>query len=180
MPGTFFPPLRVSDPDMHYGTCVTHVPWCMPGSLTSGFLWSRRRGKRSRHSRRIRNAQFYVSGKRPMGKFLHYSAKELIRSSCLTRDIRGQEWFFFVFFCSFLFVFFVVVFSFVSDEKFPYGRVRCTLYMRFTERVIFVIGEIWAKLFCEDFANFSWWGWRTQFSFKGERPTWSSLLLLTY
>ena len=31
----------VSDPDMHHGTCVTHVPWCMSGSLTSGFLWSR-------------------------------------------------------------------------------------------------------------------------------------------
>ena len=26
----------VSDPGMHYGTCVTHVPWCMSGSLTSG------------------------------------------------------------------------------------------------------------------------------------------------
>ena len=25
---------EVSDPDMHHGTCVTHVPWCMPGSLT--------------------------------------------------------------------------------------------------------------------------------------------------
>ena len=35
MPGTFPPPLRVSDPDIHHGTCVTHVPWCMPGSLTS-------------------------------------------------------------------------------------------------------------------------------------------------
>ena len=31
----------VSDPDMHHGTCVMHVPWCMPRSLTSGFLWSR-------------------------------------------------------------------------------------------------------------------------------------------
>ena len=29
-------PRRVSDPDMHHGACVTHVPWCMPGSLTSG------------------------------------------------------------------------------------------------------------------------------------------------
>ena len=38
-PGSFFPPPRVSDLDMHYGTCVTHVPWCMPGSLSSGFLW---------------------------------------------------------------------------------------------------------------------------------------------
>ena len=46
MPVTFSPPPRVSDPDMHRGTCVTHVSWCMPGSLTSGFLWSRRRGKR--------------------------------------------------------------------------------------------------------------------------------------
>ena len=24
----------VSDPAMHHGTCVTHVPWCMSGSLT--------------------------------------------------------------------------------------------------------------------------------------------------
>ena len=26
MPGTFSPPPRVSDPDMHHGTCVMHVP----------------------------------------------------------------------------------------------------------------------------------------------------------
>ena len=63
MPGTFSPPPRFSDPHMHHGTCVTHIPWCMPGSLTSGFLWSRWREKFSRHSRRMRNAQFYVSGK---------------------------------------------------------------------------------------------------------------------
>ena len=25
-----------SDPGMHHGTCVTHVPWCMSGSLTRG------------------------------------------------------------------------------------------------------------------------------------------------
>ena len=66
MRGTFFPPPGVSDPDMHHGTCVTHVPWCMSGSLTSGFIWSRWRGKRSRHSRRMRNPQFKVSGKRPI------------------------------------------------------------------------------------------------------------------
>ena len=45
MPGTFSPSPQVSDPDMHHGTCVTHVPWCMPGSLTTGFIWNRRRGK---------------------------------------------------------------------------------------------------------------------------------------
>ena len=64
--GTFSPPPLVSDPVMHHGTCVTHEPWCMPESQTSGFLWGRWRGKRSRHSQRMRHTQFYVSGKRPM------------------------------------------------------------------------------------------------------------------
>ena len=45
MPGTFSPPPRVRDPDMHQGTCVTHVPWWMPGPLNSGFLWIRFRGE---------------------------------------------------------------------------------------------------------------------------------------
>ena len=66
MPGTFSPPPRVSDTDMHHGTCVTHVPWCMSGSLTSGFLWSRWRGKCSRQSRRMRNPQFFVTVRRPI------------------------------------------------------------------------------------------------------------------
>ena len=57
---------RVMDPDMHHGTCVTHVPLCMSGSIASGFLWSRCREKHSRHSRRMRNPQFSLSGKRPM------------------------------------------------------------------------------------------------------------------
>ena len=67
MPGTFSPPLRVSDPDMHHGTCVMHVPWCISGGLTSYFLWSQGWGKRSRHSRCMQNPQFCVSGKRPVG-----------------------------------------------------------------------------------------------------------------
>ena len=28
--------LLISDPGMYHGTCVTHVPWCMSGSLTRG------------------------------------------------------------------------------------------------------------------------------------------------
>ena len=51
---------------MHHGTCVTNVPWCTPRSFTSCFLWNLWRGKRSRHSRRMRNPQLYVSGKRPI------------------------------------------------------------------------------------------------------------------
>ena len=42
--GNVFPAIA-RDSDMHHGTCVTHVPWCMPGSLTSGFLSSRGRKK---------------------------------------------------------------------------------------------------------------------------------------
>ena len=38
IPGTFSPPPRVINPDMHHGTCVPHVPLSMPGWLISGFL----------------------------------------------------------------------------------------------------------------------------------------------
>ena len=63
--GNVSPPPGVSNPNIHHGTCVTHVPWCMPGSLTSGFLWSMWRGKRSRHSRgafATRNFTYLVRG----------------------------------------------------------------------------------------------------------------------
>ena len=66
MPGTFSPPLRVSGSDMHHSTCVTHVPWCMPGSLTRGFLWIRRRGKTFPAFPAHAQAAIYVSGKRPI------------------------------------------------------------------------------------------------------------------
>ena len=42
MPETFSPPPRVSDSDMYH---VTHVPCCMPGSLTSDLRWSQWVGK---------------------------------------------------------------------------------------------------------------------------------------
>ena len=51
----------VSNPGMHHGTCVTHMPWCMLGSLPRGG------GKKgSRHTWHIRNPQFYVLGMKPM------------------------------------------------------------------------------------------------------------------
>ena len=67
-PGMFSPLPWVSDPNMHHSTCVMHVPWCMQGSLTSGFFWSRWQGKRSRYSQHMRNLQFYLSGKRPIDR----------------------------------------------------------------------------------------------------------------
>ena len=82
MPGTSSPPRLqrqplVNDPDMHQGTCVTHVPWCMSGSLTRG-------GEKTfRHSRRLRNPQFYVSDKRPMETGKYNSGNSLdIRMLC--------------------------------------------------------------------------------------------------
>ena len=76
MPGAFSSPLRVSDPNMHHDTPVTHVPWCMLGSLISGFLWIRWREKCSWHSRRMCNPQVCVSGKRliaPIVLWVHWS-----------------------------------------------------------------------------------------------------------
>ena len=69
MPGPLSPPPRASDPDMHHGTCVTRVPWCMRVSLTSGSFWSRWRGKRSRYSRGMRNPQVCESVKKPIAVF---------------------------------------------------------------------------------------------------------------
>ena len=79
MPGTFSPPLCVRHRDMHKGTCVTHMPWCMPGSLTSGFLQIRWRRKRSRYSRCMRNPQFCLSGKRPVYFDTNYSVSRQMR-----------------------------------------------------------------------------------------------------
>ena len=60
---TFSQPPRVSDPDMHHGTCVTHVPWCVPGSR---YAFKSIAGKLPQHSRRMRSPQLYISCKRPM------------------------------------------------------------------------------------------------------------------
>ena len=91
--GTFSPPPRDSDRDMHHGTCVTHVPRCIPRSLTSGFIWSRWRRKRSRYSRRMRNPQFYLSGNRPLMRSQQYTL--VILSSfwyrCIT-DVLVSVW----------------------------------------------------------------------------------------
>ena len=75
--GNVFPPSRVSDPDMHHGTC------CMPRSLTSGFLRSWWQGKRSRHYRRMYNPQIYVPGKRPVAVGI---------AGCYNDNLRCHQW----------------------------------------------------------------------------------------
>ena len=61
----------VSDPGMHHGTCVTHVPWCMSGSLTCGS------GKTFPAFPAHAHLQFYVSGKRPI-----YIWRQIASSVC--------------------------------------------------------------------------------------------------
>ena len=66
MPGKFFPRGRlqrkplVSDPGMHNGTCVTHVPWCMSRSFT------RNCDKTFPAFLAHAHPHLYVSGKRPI------------------------------------------------------------------------------------------------------------------
>ena len=67
----------VSDPGMHHGTCVTHVPWCMPGSLT--------RVARETFPAFSAHAQFYVSGKRPMVILF-------ISATCIARACDKVKW----------------------------------------------------------------------------------------
>ena len=83
MLGTFSPPLRVSDPNMQHGTCVTHVPWCMPGSQSNGFLWRRLRGKRFRHSRACVIHTFAYLARSPLDILL------------LHRPFKKNKWFVF-------------------------------------------------------------------------------------
>ena len=83
----------VSDPGMHSGTCLTHVPWCMSG-------------KRSRYSRRMRNFTYLARGlwnkfifKARLVKFRainhiwkSYSEKMLQLGFHKTRLIHQMEW----------------------------------------------------------------------------------------
>ena len=76
--GNVFPALAIP-------TCITaRAPCTCLGSLRSGILWSRCREKRTRHSRRMRNPQFYVSSKRPI---YHMSILFFVTSHFLSQYI---------------------------------------------------------------------------------------------
>ena len=50
----------VSDPGMHHGTCVTHVPWCMSGSLTRGGGEKGSRHSRCMHTRKFGTISYFI------------------------------------------------------------------------------------------------------------------------
>ena len=79
----------VSDPGMHHGMCVTHVSWCMSGSLTHGG------GENApRHSWRMRNPQFYVSVKRPTKRWnvINHPCPNFNSGLIKTGLMLGQGW----------------------------------------------------------------------------------------
>ena len=92
MSGTFYPPQRVSDPDTHHGMCVTHAPWCMPESMTGGFLWSRWRGKHSRHSRCMRNPLFFVSAERQFHPIYNWTCEYLSMLGLKLNHSKRSPW----------------------------------------------------------------------------------------
>ena len=73
---------RVTNPDMS---------WCMLGSLASGFFSSRRREKRSGHSRCMRNLHFYVSVKRPMS-LLYSFCNSRVMQFLLCYQVTTHAW----------------------------------------------------------------------------------------
>ena len=78
MPGTFSPPpiskIIASQRSRHASRHVRHACAVMHVGIAN----PRWRGKRSRHSRRMRNPQFYVSGKRPMYLWVKRQPKQFI------------------------------------------------------------------------------------------------------
>ena len=60
----------VSFPGMHHSTCIAHLPWSMIHVEIANPRW---REKRSLHSRRMRNPQFYESGKRATDVYVNFS-----------------------------------------------------------------------------------------------------------
>ena len=74
--------LPLGDSDMHHGTCVTHVLWCMTGSLTSGFIWNRCAGKTfPTGACATREFAYLVRG--PFGQYGQYSLHWKLRSHWL-------------------------------------------------------------------------------------------------
>ena len=65
--------LTTTGAKIHHGTCVTRVPWCMPGSLTCGFLWSRWRENVPIIPSTCATCSFtYLHGKRHRGYIVYW------------------------------------------------------------------------------------------------------------
>ena len=79
---------QFSDPAMHHGTCVTHVPWCTSGSLTCGG------GENvpGIPGTSATNPQFYISGKWPMQPVIPDGIHLIKGHSSWICDYRDDNW----------------------------------------------------------------------------------------
>ena len=97
---------RVSDPGMHHGTCVTHVPWCMSGLLTcdggenvpgipgacAPAIW---RIWQEAHVRKMgtgRNCWWYVTGCGTILILLQLTGTWILRFSINYTDVTRASW----------------------------------------------------------------------------------------
>ena len=81
-------------------TCITARVLCMPGSLTSGSLWSRWRGTRSRLSQCMHNLQFGISGKWPINSFDEYYDLKIVNGLAEGMPVYQQDLFQYIYFFS--------------------------------------------------------------------------------
>ena len=79
-------------------TCITARVLCMPGSLTSGSLWSRWRGTRSRLSQCMHNLQFGISGKWPINSFDEYYDLKIVNGLAEGMPVYQQDLFQYIYF----------------------------------------------------------------------------------
>ena len=89
----------VSDPSMHHGTCVTHVPWCMPGLLYSGGAENVPGipGACATHNPmyRIRGPWYWSSSSRYSSLMRHVNIKPALPSlkmPLVKLDLEGWKW----------------------------------------------------------------------------------------
>ena len=68
MPGAFSPPPTSKESASYRSRRASRHVRHARAVMHSGIAYPRCQGKRSRHSRRMRSRQFYVSGKRPIGQ----------------------------------------------------------------------------------------------------------------
>ena len=101
--------LLVSDPDMQHGTCVMH----------GGIVNPRWRGK---CSQRMRNPQFYVSGKKPIASLEYRQSWYWQWKRRFISSLRA--WAQFIYICIYMYIYIYILRSRVDGFNLGYGRRR--------------------------------------------------------
>ena len=87
MPGTFSPPPTSKESASHRSQHASRYVRDARTVIHAGIAYPRCRGKRSLHSRRMCNRQFYVSGKGPMIHWIKQDKTELSTQVKIVMDL---------------------------------------------------------------------------------------------